>query len=169
MFADTEFYVSGPELPAHNITWKEAKRFCGCTGLKLPTEAEWEYACRARSVTSFYWGDDYDQKHLWCQSDSKFWGMVSLPQPVGKKMCNGYGLYDMSGNVAEWCSDIYSSYRDQRQINPTGPPLSSRQRDRVVRGGSCRDSFIYCRSAARRSCEATYTGAIGIRGVYRVR
>ena len=107
-------------------------------GYRLPTEAEWEYACRAGSTTDYYWGQSYppgttaDTAEI---SSHAVW-YVNSPnrtQPVATKPPNGLGLYDMAGNVWQWCNDWYGSYNSSSQTNPTGPASGSL---RVMRGGS---------------------------------
>ena len=107
-------------------------------GYRLPTEAEWEYACRAGTTTDYYWGQSYPpltsadtakiSAHAWWHYNSS-----NGTQPVATKPPNAWGLYDMSGNVMEWCNDWQGNYSVSSQTNPTGP---SNGRDRVRRGGS---------------------------------
>ena len=103
---------------------------------RLPTEAEWEYACRAGSNTRFCFGDDDGKlgQYAWYDSNSG-----SKTQPVGKKKPNDWGLYDMHGNVWEWCEDYYGDY-------PAGPSSGS---DRVIRGGGWNNNAGGCRSSNR--------------------
>jgi formylglycine-generating enzyme required for sulfatase activity len=107
------------------------------TGYRLPTEAEWEYACRAGSQSRFYFGDDEKllDNYAWHVTNAK-----SKTQPVGEKKPNAFGLHDMHGNVWEWCWDLFrhdyykkSPASDPRGPKPRKPELSLR---RVVRGGS---------------------------------
>ncbi len=146
----------GEKDPVEQISWTDAVEFCrklsdsfaeldAGRAYRLPTEAEWEYACRAGTTTEFEFGDDDSQlgNYAW------FWGNAgSLPHPVGKKQPNAWGLYDMYGNVFEWCQDWYDEgyYKNSLTDDPQGPPLAS---DRVCRGGSWASDANYCRSAFR--------------------
>jgi formylglycine-generating enzyme required for sulfatase activity len=129
----------GDDLPVENVTWNGAVEFCKRLShisgkrYRLPTEAEWEYACRAGSQTRYYFGDEPSQlgEHAWYSENSD-----GKTHPVGQTKPNAFGLYDMHGNVAEWCSDIWDHryYKRSPSVDPhntTGPILF-----RVFRGGS---------------------------------
>ena len=143
---------SGMNLPVEQVSWNDAVAFCqklsGKTGrsYRLPTEAEWEYACRAGAETRFYWGDDtsYSQigDYAWYTSNSG-----GRTHAVGQKMPNKWGLHDMLGNVWEWCADRYAgSYQNMPMVDPEGP---SSGMSRVLRGGCCYYGARQCRSAFR--------------------
>jgi len=112
-------------------------------GYRLPTEAEWEYACRAGSSSLYSFGNNREEleAHGWYSSNSEF-----RTQPVGQKRPNAFGLHDMHGNVWEWCWDWYSEYPLAEIMNPRGPRVGSY---RAIRGGSMFCAAIYCRSALR--------------------
>jgi formylglycine-generating enzyme required for sulfatase activity len=131
----------GADRPVDSVSWNEAMAFCekfAGSGVRLPTEAEWEYACRAGTSTRYYWGDTMNGDYCWYEGNS---GRET--RPVGGKKPNAWGLYDMSGNVREWCLDWYDGkyYESSPEKNPTGP---QRGEDRVLRGGdwSNGDSFM---------------------------
>lgn len=122
-----------------------------CKGYRLPTEAEWEYAARADSTTAFYNGDiTYEN----CNKDPNLdkigwycWNAKNTPHPVKDKEKNEWGLYDMSGNVWEWCHDYYQELIESTQeIDPVGPENGTK---RVIRGGSWKKDARECRSAKR--------------------
>jgi formylglycine-generating enzyme required for sulfatase activity len=112
-----------------------------CTGLDfdLPTEAQWEYACRAGTTTTYYWGDSMNDNYAWHSGNSS-----SKTHPVGTKTANAWGLYDMSGNVWEWCLDWSGTL-----AYGTDPKGSSSGSNRVERGGSWHGSAVYCASSYR--------------------
>jgi len=131
------------DMPAVNITWHEAQLFCrwvtGNSGGRLPTEAEWESACRAGTSTRYYWGEQFDSKMANCGENNR--GMTT----VGSYPPNRFDVYDMAGNVYEWCFDWYHDkyYSNYSKINPTGPTTG---RMKSMRGGS------WGRSANASSC-----------------
>ncbi|MCP4702949.1 MAG: SUMF1/EgtB/PvdO family nonheme iron enzyme [Gammaproteobacteria bacterium] len=136
--------------PITGISWNDAAAYCSWlseqTGEEyaLPTEAEWEYACRAGSETAYFFGDDEKRlgDYAWYSKNAK--GKI---HPVGEKKGNGWGLSDISGNVWEWVHDWYDSYSEEAQTNPKDSETGS---NRVVRGGSWGVDAGYCRSACRR-------------------
>ena len=157
-------FQKGGDYPVEKVLWDDCKEFIKKLNEKdlhnltewkfrLPTEAEWEYACRAGSETDYYWGNKFDDNYCWCCDNSN-----SSTQPVGKKKPNGFGLFDMSGNVWEWCEDCYeSNFHDQNfSLNNQGhgsehyryveDPVCEKGSARVLRGGSWDYDSDYCRS-----------------------
>jgi len=140
----------GARNPVERVSWHDAVQFCARLSEKdgrtyrLPTEAEWEYACRAGSTTAYSFGSDPPGlgDHAWHSGNSG-----EKPHEVGLKLPNAWGLYDMHGNVWEWCQDWYEDgYRSRAAEDPTGPTSGSY---RCVRGGSWFDYPTPLRSAAR--------------------
>jgi formylglycine-generating enzyme required for sulfatase activity len=135
---------SGRNLPVECVSLNDAVSFCRKIGARLPTEAEWEYSCRAGTEASHSFGDSDTLlgDYAWYSSNSG-----STTHSVGQKKPNAFGLYDMYGNVWEWCSDWYAdSYRNLSTVDPTGP---SSGQYRVYRGGAYYNDNWYCRSASR--------------------
>ena len=144
----------GPQNPVEKVSWAEAVEFCGKLSAmpaektaghvyRLPTEAEWEYACRSGTTTAYGFGDDASRlgDYGWFRSNSD-----SGTHPVGEKKPNAWGLYDMHGNVWEWCQDRYGDYPSGSAMDPTGATSGSY---RVCRGGSWFNGARICRSAYR--------------------
>jgi formylglycine-generating enzyme required for sulfatase activity len=152
------FVKEGDDYPANYVDWDDAVEFCRRLSksqeekaaghiYRLPTEAEWEYACRAGTTTDYSFGDDESQlsEYAWCD-----WNSGDTTHPVGEKKPNPWGLYDMHGNVSEWCQDWYGKYPSANVTDPVGPASGS---DRVLRGGNWYRSSGDCRSAS--SCRGT--------------
>jgi formylglycine-generating enzyme required for sulfatase activity len=151
--------------PATHVSWNDAQAFIAALNMRtakafrLPTEAEWEYACRAGTTTRFYWGDDpgntVGNDHAWWYYNTHAVG-ESYAHVVGRKLPNDWGLYDMNGNVWEWCADWYaSSYASGAVTDPAGPTSGS---NRVIRGGSWLGYGYHCRSARRSDDYPSYAG-----------
>ena len=148
----------GDELPVEDVSWDDCKKFIdkvnetlGDGVVRLPTEAEWEYACRAGSTTAYSWGDALNGESANCDGYYPYGTTVKGPYlnktaPVGKYNANAWGFHDMHGNVWEWCNDRYGEYPMEDAIDPTGPAFGS---NRVLRGGGWYSSSADCRSAYR--------------------
>jgi len=173
--------VCGDDCPVNNVSWEDTQNFInqlneieGTEKYRLPTESEWEYACRAGSTTEFCYGNDKGKigEYAWYDDNSK-----EGTQPVGQKKPNTWGLYDMHGNVCEWCHDWFEQYPLGHIIDPKGPPseeyteiyeemfgveyseelAEELEQDygkdgfdgRVLRGGSWRDNARFLRSTYR--------------------
>jgi len=138
--------------PVETVSWDDCQSFISRLNeldpdhiYRLPTEAEWEYACRAGSTTIYSYGDDSAQlgQYAWYDDNSN-----DKTHPVGEKKPNTWGMYDMHGNVLEWCQDWYDSdyYENSPGTDPQGPNSGS---DRVIRGGCWINFAAFCRSACR--------------------
>lgn len=157
----------GEDRPVEMVSWADAALFCNqrsrdeglepcydeetaecnfeASGYRLPTEAEWEYACRAGSTTSYCFGSDSSElaRYAWYAGSAS-----RRTHPVRQKKPNRWGLFDMHGNVAEWCTDIYDEayYEVSPEKNPRGPSGGTKY---VLRGGAWDGSAEACRSSAR--------------------
>jgi formylglycine-generating enzyme required for sulfatase activity len=163
-YADETFGFGRKGQPVICITHHAAMEYCRWLSEKtgkiyrLPTEAEWEYACRAGTTTAYSFGDDPEglEDHAWYVENAE------KPQPVGKKKPNPWGLFDIHGNVAEWCVDHYvpDFYKrfsvDEAILNPCAMP-TAREYPYVVRGGSWDDDADKLRSAARRGSDPEWS------------
>ena len=149
-------YGVGSDYPMYYVNWEEAQEFCTRLGqltgknYALPTEAQWEYAARGgvKSRGYKYSGSNTIGNVAWYDDNSS-----ESTHPVGTKQPNELGLYDMSGNVWEWCSDWDGYYSSESQSNPTGPSTGS---IRVLRGGSWYYDAGYCRVSNRFSDDPSY-------------
>lgn len=156
---DWPLHGVGPDYPMYYVSWEEAMAFCqelsSMTGrnYSLPTEAQWEYAARGgkkSGITKYSGGSSLDAI-AWYSGNSS-----SSTHPVKSKRANALGLYDMSGNVYEWCKDWYSNnYNINSTNNPDGPPSGS---NRVLRGGSWSNYATYCRVSHRARNSSGYCG-----------
>jgi formylglycine-generating enzyme required for sulfatase activity len=158
-YADETFEHGREGNPVLCITHHAAMQYCRWLSVKtgkvyrLPTEAEWEYACRAGTKTAYFFGDDPAKlgEYAWFEGNSE-----DHPHKVGTKKPNPWGLYDMYGNVMEWCLDSYAKDA-YKQFSATAPTLSpvllptANRFPNVARGGSWTDDAGQCRSATRRA------------------
>ena len=157
----------GSNNPIEQVRWSDAVKYCNArsqaeglqpcydlttwkcdfsaNGYRLPTEAEWEYACRAGTKTAFFFGDDPSSLKDYAWFDKNASGK---PHPVGQKTPNPWDLYDMCGNVWEWCNDFYKVdyYQESPKENPRGPETGE---TKIVRGGAWKFSAECCRSGYR--------------------
>jgi formylglycine-generating enzyme required for sulfatase activity len=159
MGSNPSYFTGDTNRPVEQVLWFDATNYCGAltqrervagriatnSVYRLPTEAEWEYACRAWTSTWFSYGDNPGYTNLtdyaWYDDNSG-----ETTHPVGQKLPNPWGLYDMHGNVWEWCQDWYGLYPGGIALDPQGPATGS---DNVFRGGGWNYYARYCRSAIR--------------------
>jgi formylglycine-generating enzyme required for sulfatase activity len=163
MGSNPSYFKGDGNLPVEQVSWNDCQEFCKKTGLSLPSEAQWEYACRAGTRTNYYWGDSMDGEYCWYTDNSG-----GKTHPVGTRKPNAFGLYDMSGNVWEWCQDEWHS-------NYQGAPCDASVWETYISGGSGRvfrgggwssRSPAHCRSASRtRSAAGRRWGSLGFRVV----
>ena len=158
-------FQDDPRKPVENVAWHDAQRFIDelnrrLPGLhaRLPSEAEWEYACRAGTRTPFCFGERVTTDQVNYHGDYPYPGAEKglfrgQPCPVASLPANAWGLYEMHGNVWEWCADWYADYPTTPQTNPQGP---SSGKMRVLRGGTWSDPARYARSANRSRIEPAY-------------
>jgi formylglycine-generating enzyme required for sulfatase activity len=168
----SHFRDCGADCPVEFVSWNDCQEFIkrlnqreGGKKYRLPTEAEWEYACRAESTTAFANGSitgtgcghdpNLDVMGWYCGNSGK------KPHPVAQRKPNAFGLYDMHGNIWEWCQDWYGPYLSGDVNDPTGPSSGS---TRVLRGGGWHEDVAGCRSALRVGRSPTSSaGTMGFR------
>jgi formylglycine-generating enzyme required for sulfatase activity len=163
----------GATNPVEQVSWKDAQEFCakliamsGRT-VRLPTEAEWEHACRAGSTDTYFFDRDDDEfdpdvapkkltEHAWYCENSE-----NKTHPVGQKKPNTWGLYDIHGNVSQWCQDWYGNFQKESTTDPQGPEQGT---ERVLRGGAYNKCHWFCWSAIRcKNLETESANSIGFR------
>jgi formylglycine-generating enzyme required for sulfatase activity len=159
VMGNTPSHFKGADMPVEMVSWNEFQDFLIKLNTKrddgyiyrLPTEAEWEYACRAGSTGDYAGGLD---EMAWYDKNSG-----GKSHPVGQKKANAWGLHDMHGNVSEWCSDWYLEfyYRESPRVDPTGP-ISSPYNYRLYRGGDWNSPAENVRSASRAGFTMTFHG-----------
>jgi len=146
----SKFAENGAQRPVENVLWEHGHAFIDKLNrsqpgtFRLPTEAEWEYACRAGAAGAYGFGDDPSAlaEHAWYAENSD-----GATHPVGQKAPNAWGLHDMHGNVCEWCEDWYGAYPEGPETDPAGPPSGQY---RVLRGGGWDGDPAACRATRRR-------------------
>ena len=141
----------GDDLPIETITWDSAYEWTNKAGLRLPSESEWEYACRAGTDTLYPWGDTFNHSYAWIDDNSHG---RTRPVTVHDKYPNAFGLVDMIGNVHEYCMDTWTSQYHEGPYDEQ--PVRFHRNGYVVRGGSFRDLPCDTYSARRLQCSHTY-------------
>ena len=145
--------------PVEQVSWNDIAGFNTATGLRLPTEAEWEYACRGGTTTAFHSMPGYPDG----TNDDSLLGNIAwyysnaggTTHAVAGKAANAFGMYDMSGNVWEWCNDWYGDYSESNATDPTGPSVGQYGEYRILRGGRWVNNSFSCRSSARGADDPT--------------
>jgi formylglycine-generating enzyme required for sulfatase activity len=158
MWRNPSRYLGG-DLPVDRVSAYDARDFCKALSdregkeYRLPTEAEWEYCCRAGTQTAFFFGDDASRlgEYAWSVGPTA----LGTSHPVARKKPNAWGFYDMEGNCYQWCSDAYGDYDAGPAVNPLGSG-DTYSKPQVLRGGSTSDFPRFCRCAVRFCNERPY-------------
>lgn len=170
-----------PKKPVERVRWRDAKQYCNerslleglkpcydektpdwdcdytANGYRLPTEAEWEYACKAGTEGDYDFGQaDKLRQFAWLAENAN-----EQTHAVGQKKPNRWGIYDLYGNVSEWCEDVYSPnyYKESQGMDPVGPVSPGKDVKRVMRGGSWKSSPDMCRASFRQGQKTGDTDA----------
>lgn len=170
-----------PKKPVERVRWRDAKQYCNersileglkpcynektpdwdcdysAAGYRLPTEAEWEYAARAGTTDAFDFGSaDKLRQYAWFGENAE-----DKTHAVGQKKPNRWGIYDLNGNVSEWCEDVYSPtyYKESPAVDPVGPPSPGKDVQRVMRGGNWKVKADMCRVTLRQGQRTGNTDA----------
>lgn len=154
MGSNPSYFRTCPDCPVEQVSWESVQIFinklnetCETCGYRLPTEAEWEYAARGGESYQYAGSNNLDDV-AWYDDNAS-----GKPHPVKTKAANAYGLYDMTGNVWEWCSDWYGYYSDSTNNNPQGPNSGA---VRVFRGSGWNSNPKICRVAYRYTGKSVY-------------
>ncbi|WP_372366186.1 SUMF1/EgtB/PvdO family nonheme iron enzyme [Candidatus Uabimicrobium sp. HlEnr_7] len=149
------------KAPVEQVSWEMSQEFCSNTGLKLPSETQWEYACRANTKDRFYWGEQINSDYCWYKDNSQ-----ERLQEVGQKLPNNFGLHDMLGNLWEWCEDSWT--KNYEECPTDGSPYrDSTKNSKVLRGGSFWNSAKRCRCSSRGNEKVnTLSNRIGFRVIF---
>ncbi|MBQ9874256.1 MAG: formylglycine-generating enzyme family protein [Thermoguttaceae bacterium] len=170
----------GENLPVESVSWNDCQALAGLLNdsgvapegweFSLPTEAQWEYACRAGTTTAYFWGDSLNGDRANCNGEAPYRSTTRGPslgktQPVGSYEPNAWGLSDMNGNVWEWCKDAFDAkFYQKRSADDIDPENDAESAVRVERGGSWYEPAASCRAASRNGAPAaTRSNAIGFR------
>jgi formylglycine-generating enzyme required for sulfatase activity len=175
-------HFKGPNRPVEHVSWEDARTFCvrltahlGERGMvRLPTEAEWEFACRAGTTTEYHCGDvintdqaNYDGNYSWNDSPKGVYREETTD--VDSFPPNPWGLFDLHGNVWEWCADEYAPYTGDDRTDPEAKDIKSDNSSRVLRGGSWGYGPLRCRAADRAGlAPANCDGSFGFRVCFRL-
>jgi sulfatase modifying factor 1 len=168
METEPSYFKESDRLPVEQVNWEESKSFCEKAELKLLTEAEWEYACRAGTTTPFNSGEtisadhiNFDGNYPYRESNGKGVYRRKTTEVGSLENANAWGLYDMHGNIWEWCEDWYAEYPKGEVVDPVNTTISSFASSAVAVGS---DSAVWCRSAGRRwSVPSLRDNALGFR------
>jgi formylglycine-generating enzyme required for sulfatase activity len=174
VMGDNPSRFTGDDHPVENVSWEDCRAFFkklsqDGRSYRFPTEAEWEYACRAGTAGPFHFGSTLDADEANCDGRAGYDGKVTdvcrgETTAVGRFPANAWGLYDLHGNVYEWCADWYADYPGEHRKDPSGPASGE---FRVLRGGSWFSAPRCCRSAYRYWAEPTFRDArIGCRACF---
>jgi len=154
------WFKKGNDYPVEQVNWNDSQSFCKKTDLRLPSWVEWEYSCRAGSTTAYFWGKEPNDDYLWYNKNS-----AAATHPVATRKGNGFGLYNMPGNVMEWCNDLYKymgpdkdkdkdkennkdKEKDKDKGKANGNEPGNNEKYGMLRGGAWDQQIELCQSAS---------------------